>query len=68
MIMSMVAHDELSIRTETTLYRIYPTHSHFVLVDERMAADVVAKLCRAERGVECAITAAHKFIKENEQS
>lgn len=66
MIMSTVAHDELSIRTETALYRIYPTRTDYVLVDERMAADVITKLCRIERGVECAITAAHKFIKENE--
>ena len=66
MIMSTVALDELSIQTETALYRIYPTRTHFVLIDERMAADVITKLCRAERGVECAITAAHKFIKEHE--
>jgi hypothetical protein len=63
-----IMNQRLTIETETTIYRIYPTMTHFVLIDERMAADVVVKLCPLARGVESAIDIATNWIKGNEQS
>ena len=45
---------------------MYPTGSHWILIKEGMAADVMAKLCRRDQGVEKAIEKAHKYIEEYE--
>ena len=62
-----VLSSRLSIGTEDGgRYRVYPTGSHWVLIKSGMAADVLAKLCRRDQGVEKAIEKAHKYIRENE--
>ena len=58
--------DSLSIEWDGDLYRVYPTNTHWVLIKESMAAEILVKLCKRERGVNEAVTKAMKYILESE--
>jgi len=54
------------IEWDGDLYRVYPTNTHWVLIKENMAAEILVKLCKLERGVNEAVTKAMKYILESE--
>lgn len=58
--------DPLNLERDGERYRIYPTRTHWVLIKESMAAEVLCKLCRKSEGLAKAWDMSHAYIKENE--
>lgn len=58
--------DSLNLTKDGELYRIYPTQTHWVLIKESMASEILVRLCRRSDGLAKAWDLSHKYIGENE--
>lgn len=46
-------------------FHVYPTFTHWTLVDSQSAGDPPIKLCKKEQGVRVAVRKAEKWLEEN---